>query len=281
MKPLAVAAVLIAVSCTQIAGAQSVSSGSTAAKQANKNNEVDGVAAASQSGSAPESFSQTTLQQSGPAASATALTVNSTEIESLPASGRRWEEFVVEAPADSAQANGTPSSLNYLGPETSDVSVDGISLRRPTAPSTDSPARSSSGQGVAEPSGTGPAWSSRRGLAISDGVVYRVQTTVSDAATSGERIDIETRAGSSTLHGQAFLFDRQNSWGAKNHLQPEYSRPPQVPTPRSPSLRLRSTRRLIITCVGALALVARFFAGRFSGLPRSMATAETTQLHPP
>ena len=279
------AAVLIAVSCTQTAGVQSVSSGSTAAKQANKNNEVDGVAAASQSGSAPESFSQTTLQQSGPAASATASTVNSTEIESLPASGRRWEEFVVEAPADSAQANGAPSSLNSLGPETSDVSVDGFSLRlafgSTTAPSTDSPARFSSGQGVAEPNGTGQAWSSGRGLAISETAVDQVQTTVSDAATSGEHIDIETRAGSSTLHGQAFLFDRQNSWSAKNHLQPEYSRPPQVPTPRSPSLRLRSTRRLIITCVGALALVARFFAGRSSGLPRSMATAEATQLHPP
>lgn len=204
LKPLTVAAVLIAGSCAPVVDAQSVSSG-LAVKQAKKNEEAGGVAAASQSSAAPERSGQTALQKSGPAASATASIVTSTEIESLPASGRRWEEFVVDAPADSTQANGAPSSLNSLGPQTSDVSVDGFSLRlafgSTTAPSTDSPARSSSGQGVVAPSGTGQAWSSGRGLVICEATVEQVRTTVADAATAGERTDIETRTGSSTLHG--------------------------------------------------------------------------------
>lgn len=220
LKPLAVAAVLIAVSCAQIVGAQSVSSGVAAAKKADKYAKSRGAEDPQQATATPERSAQTALQQSEPVASATTITVTSTEIESLPASGRRWEEFVVDAPADSAQANGAPSLLNSLGPQNSDVQVDGVSLRlafgSTTAPSTDSPTRSSSGQGVAEPSGTGQAWSSGRGFAISEAAVDQVQTTAGDAATGGERTDIETRRGGSALHGQAFLFDRQNIWGAQN-----------------------------------------------------------------
>ena len=36
------------------------------------------------------------------------------------------------------------------------------------------------------------------------------------ARAAGGRMNVETQGGSNGLHGQGFLFDRQNTWGARN-----------------------------------------------------------------
>jgi hypothetical protein len=201
LKPLKVAAVLIAgLSAQDHGAAQAPAGGQTGAQHA----------------------VQATSQQSASAA-ASAATTTGTEIESLPASGRRWEEFVMDAPADAAQSNGA-SSLNIAEPLASDVSVDGVSLRlafgSTSASSSGSPAQSSSGQGAVEPTGMGQAWSGGSGFAVSEAAVDQVQSMAGDADAGGgrasRRTNVVTRSGGDTLHGQAFVFDRQNIWGAQN-----------------------------------------------------------------
>ena len=166
---------------------------------------------------------QATPQQSGPAA-ASETTITGAEIESLPASGRRWEEFVLDAPADAARSNGASSSAEFAEPLASDVSVDGVSVRRAfgstSASPSGSPSQSPTGQGVMEPTGMGQAWTGGSGFAVSEAAVNQVQTLAGDTGATGarasKRTNIETRSGGDALHGQAFIFDRQNIWGAQN-----------------------------------------------------------------
>jgi len=212
LKPQTVAgAVLIAWLCVQTqCAAQTSAGGQTGTQQADSGKAAE-VAA-------PLSPVQAVSQSSAPAASATTTTMAGAEIESLPASGRRWEEFVMDAPADAAQSNG---ASNNLDPRASDLSVDGVSLR-PAFGSTSSspsgsPAQSSSGQGLAEPAGMGQAWSGRT---VSETAVNQVQTIAGDTDAGGtgasRRTVVETRSGGDALHGQAFVFDRENIWGAQN-----------------------------------------------------------------
>jgi hypothetical protein len=202
LKPLTVAAVLIAGLSAQDHGAAQTPAGGQIGTQTTGQSPVRAAS-----------------QKSVPA---TTTTITGTEIESLPATGRRWEEFVMDSPADAAQSNGASSSLNFAAPLASDVSVDGVSLRlafgSTSASPSGSPAQSSSGQSVAEPAGMGQVWTSGSGVTVSEAAVNRVQTDSGDAETSGasRRTNIETRSGGDALHGQAFMFDRQNIWGAQN-----------------------------------------------------------------
>jgi hypothetical protein len=199
LKPLTVAAVLFA--RLSVGVAQTPTDGQTGARQA-----VQG-----------------TSQQSGPAA-ASETTITGAEIESLPASGRRWEEFVLDSPADAARSNGASSSAEFAEPLASDVSVDGVSLRlafgRTSTTSSGSPSQSLAGQGVMEPTGMGQAWSGGNGFAVSEAAVNQVKTLAGDAGAAADRAskhtNVETRSGGDALHGQAFVFDRQNIWGAQN-----------------------------------------------------------------
>ena len=36
------------------------------------------------------------------------------------------------------------------------------------------------------------------------------------ARGAGGRVNLKTESGTNQFHGQAFLFDRQNTWGARN-----------------------------------------------------------------
>jgi hypothetical protein len=211
LKPLTVAAVLISGLCVQHRGMAQTSTGGQTEKTACGD-------------AARPSPVQDASQQSALAPSATTTTITGTEIESLPASGRRWEEFVMDAPADAAQSNGALSPFDFAEPRASDVSVDGVSLRpafgsTSTSPS-GSPTQSSSGQGLAEPAGMGRVWSGGNGFAVGEAAMNQVQTVTGDTCAgstrASRRTNVETRSGGDTLHGQAFFFDRQNIWGAQN-----------------------------------------------------------------
>jgi len=216
LKPPTMAAALtLVLGSTQICGiAQTSSNGQAAATQADTSSTV-GTAAQS---------SAATSQLGIPAASASTATITGTEIESLPASGRRWEEFVMDAPADAVQSNGAPPSLTFAGQQAVDVSVDGVSLRSAfgstSASPSGSPTQSSSGRGVAEPSGIGQTWSSGRGTVLSEAAVSEVRSGTGDysgdASRIGSQTNIQTRKGGTSLHGQVFVFDRQHTLGAQN-----------------------------------------------------------------
>jgi hypothetical protein len=66
----------------------------------------------------------------------------------------------------------------------------------------------------------GQAWAGGR-FSVSEAAIRQVQTVAGNVASEGARaaggrVNVETQRGSNGLHGQGFLFDRQNTWGARN-----------------------------------------------------------------
>ena len=64
-------------------------------------------------------------------------------------------------------------------------------------------------------------WTGGRGLGVSEAAIHEVTTVAGNVEaeglrSAGGRTSIETESGGDTLHGQGFLFDRQNTWGAQN-----------------------------------------------------------------
>jgi hypothetical protein len=147
------------------------------------------------------------LQVEDPVSPAVTTTVSGEQLQALPSTGRRWQDFVLETPSASTQAGGEGQvsdqvSLRGAAQQPAAVTVDGANRRLAFG-------------------GGGGGWARGRGAAISEAAIREVQTVAGnvEAAASrsaGGRVKVETRSGANGLHGQAFLFDRQNTWGAKN-----------------------------------------------------------------
>ncbi len=138
-----------------------------------------------------------------PASPVVTTTIQGEQLQALPVSGRRWQDFVFDTPTASVPAgsDGQPL-LHGSGQEPPATEVDGLS--RGLAFGSDSANRTRS-----------------RGLSISDLAIREVQTAAGNAEASadraaGGRVNVVTQRGSNGLHGQGFLFDRQNTWGAQN-----------------------------------------------------------------
>ena len=159
---------------------------------------------------------------SDPVTPAVSITLSASELQSLPASGRRWQQFLLDAPAANAAADSSQAS--YRGSQQSaEVSVDGASIglafggssqRAPSSTGAESDSQSSN-----QPSNQ--AWTGGRGLGVSEAAVREVTTTAGNVEaegmrSAGGRTTIRTESGSNALHGQGFFFDRQNTWGARN-----------------------------------------------------------------
>ena len=147
-------------------------------------------------------------------------TVTAAQLQALPVSGRRWQDFVLDAPTASAPAGGTAqTSLRGAGETPVDTTLDGASTRLAFG------AQGNSGSGAAgqggELNGMGQAWAGGHGVAVAESAIREVQTTAGNveaagARAAGGRMNVETQRGVNGLHGQSFLFDRQNTWGAQN-----------------------------------------------------------------
>jgi hypothetical protein len=168
-------------------------------------------------------------QQPSPAASAVSTAIPATEIQSLPASGRNWQQFVLDTPASSAASGSAQASFHGASQQSTDVAVDGLSTRLAFgAGALAEPRTQDSGsynQNGNQPSGLGQLQSGLagggRGFGLSEAAVRQVQSIAGNAeaegaSAAGGRINIETERGTNQLHGQGFLFDRQNTWGARN-----------------------------------------------------------------
>jgi hypothetical protein len=162
-------------------------------------------------------------------------TVSDSELAALPASGRNWQNFTLETPAASEPADS--SEPVYPGEDQrgedqrgedqapAEMTIDGAPTRlafgaaadtTPTDP--DSGTHQASGAGL--PTG-GPAWNGGRGFSVSEAGVREVETVAGNieaeaARGTGGRIAVKAAQGENQVHGQAFLFDRQNTWGAQN-----------------------------------------------------------------
>jgi hypothetical protein len=147
-------------------------------------------------------FARMGSQDAEPASPVATTTISGEQLQALPASGRSWQDFVLETPAAAAPAGDDNLPVaRGTGQEQPAVAVDGVS------------------RGLAF--GSSEGWTRGRGPAISEGAIREVQRAVgnveaSSSRAAGGRIGVETLRGSNSLHGQGFLFDRQNTWGAQN-----------------------------------------------------------------
>ena len=165
-------------------------------------------------------------QPSDPVAPAVSTTVTAAQLQALPASGRRWQQFLLDTPAASASADSSQAS--YRGSQQSaEVAIDGAnaSLAFGVAAGSATRASSSSGddtdsQRSMSQSGN-RSWSGGRGLGVSEAAIREVTTAAGNVEaegmrSAGGRTSIRTESGANALHGQGFLFYRQNTWGARN-----------------------------------------------------------------
>lgn len=131
--------------------------------------------------------------------------LDSTQIQALPLPGRNWQSFVLDSPAqaDEARDDRGPSASAPIAPQ---LAVDGTRLQ--TAFGGISAGRNrNNASGLILP---GSAES-----ALRDVTSANLAGTATPYASPSQTI-VETQRGSDHLHGQAFVFDRQNFWNARN-----------------------------------------------------------------
>jgi len=175
---------------------------------------------------AARQISNAAAQLVDPVAPVVTTTVSAAQLQALPVSGRRWQDFVLEAPTAATPAGGaSQTSLRGAGQEPVENTVDGASIRLAFGGSGGSGPESSgpgaNGQGRAEQNGMGQAWTGGHGAAVAEAAIREVETAAGNveaagARAAGGRMNVETQRGGNGLHGQGFLFDRQNTWGAQN-----------------------------------------------------------------
>ncbi|MGA2277223.1 MAG: hypothetical protein ABSG00_06440 [Terracidiphilus sp.] len=154
-------------------------------------------------------------------------TLTAAELQALPVSGRHWQDFVLDnAPASVTAAAGQgPISLQGAGQRPAQIAVDGAESGLSFG-YTGSTGEGSSGRGALGQDGSGPAGMAQvgmggHGMAVSEAAIREVQSAAGYAEAeadraAGGRMNVETQSGANQLHGQGFLFDRQNNWGAHN-----------------------------------------------------------------
>ena len=169
-----------------------------------------------------QSLTPAAIQPTDSPESSPASTISAAELQSLPIAGRRWQEFVLDTATTSASHGPTPSGGSNQPISTS---IDGLSTRTTfggqggSGPETSGPG--SNGQGGRDQNGMGQAWAGGRGLQVAQSAIREVETAAGDvqaedARSAGTRLNVQTERGQNGLHGQLFLSDRQNTWGAQN-----------------------------------------------------------------
>jgi hypothetical protein len=188
--------------------------------------------------------------------------MSATELQALPVRGRHWQDFVLDsAPTSAAPAGGQAEiSLRGAGSESVSTAVDGIG-RELAFGSTNPSGEGSFGE---EPAGIAQVGAGGHGFAVSEAAVRAVETATGNleaeaARAAGGRINVETQRGSESLHGQGFIFDRQNNWGAQNPLAqiiqetapatvtatPVFTSVPYTPTDRETTWGLGAGSRIL------------------------------------
>ena len=134
---------------------------------------------------------------------ARAYALPAAQLQALPLGGRNWKNFVLETPQQ-AVSDGRDPALPVGGREGStSMTVDGANTRLAFGGSRVGGMRGQS--------------ASLMGPGASETAMREVQTGSSHVeGVSVGRVNVETARGTNALHGQAFLFDHENLWGAQN-----------------------------------------------------------------
>jgi hypothetical protein len=168
------------------------------------------------------------VERVDPVTPAVATTVTATQLEALPVGGRRWQEFLLDTPAASTSADSSQASFRG-SQESAEITIDGASTRLAFGVAVSSGSGSDSGSRPSDPSGEGADQQSSmsqtrtggRGFGVSEAAIHEMTTAAGNVEaeglrSAGGRTTIQTESGGNALHGQGFLFDRQNTWGARN-----------------------------------------------------------------
>jgi hypothetical protein len=132
-------------------------------------------------------------------------TITGGQLLALPLAARNWQNFMLDSRATLTGKGEDQSPRNLGSPQ--DLTVDSINTRL---------AFGAVGVGSLRERGAmliGPG--------TSEAAIRQVQLGGAEVGSSLSRstpgrANVETQRGSEGLHGQAFLFDRQNVWGAQN-----------------------------------------------------------------
>ena len=186
---------------------------------------AQGTQAAAQPGMVPSKPALAASQASEPAAPALSSTMSAAELQALPVSGRRWQDFVLDNTPTSTTPSGGQGEISLRGAgQPAEIAVDGVS-RGLAFGRTNESGQGSSGRGMLgqgeNPAGMAQVGSGGHGLAVSEAAIRTVETVAGNVEAAvdraaGGRMNTETERGVNELHGQGFVFDRQNSWGAQN-----------------------------------------------------------------
>jgi len=164
-------------------------------------------------------------QTPDPASPAVESTLTSAQLQALPVSGRRWQEFLLDTPAASASPDSFQPSFRGAGQLSPEITVEGASTHLAfgvVAGSSASPEASDpSSPEAGRQNSTNQGWPGGRGLGVSEAAIREVTATAGNAEAESMRAAggltaIRTESGTDALHGQGFFFDRQNTWGARN-----------------------------------------------------------------
>jgi Carboxypeptidase regulatory-like domain len=161
-------------------------------------------------------------QQPDPSTPAVTTTLTAAQLEELPVSGRRWQQFLLDTPS----ANAAPDSLqtSFRGAQNSaTVTIDGANTRLAFGVTAGTGTRSTddADSSASQSSPISRSWTGSRNVGVSEAAIREVTTAAGNAEvesmrSSGGQTNILTATGANALHGQGFLFDRQNNWGARN-----------------------------------------------------------------
>ena len=160
-----------------------------------------------------------TPQKTSLAAAPESTSLSAQQLQALPASGRRWQEFVLDSSSATtggvAESQGTASAA---GQQTA-IAVDGVGQRLAYGSTRGS--RQGAEQGGASAASGLQVWAGGHGLGVSEAAIREVQTAAGRVYAESAKeyagsMNVKTQSGQNGLHGQGFLFDRQNIWGAQN-----------------------------------------------------------------
>ncbi len=169
---------------------------------------------------------QASRQPVDPVTPIVSATLTAEQVQALPLAGRKWQNFVLDTPTSSAHSAGAAPSANDANPV--ETTIDGVSTRlafgSPPGSVSGSADSGSTGSGSLDRSqtaGMALPWATGHGLQVAETAIREVQSAagnaeVESARAGGGQVSVTTQQGGPGFHGQTFLFDRQNTWGARN-----------------------------------------------------------------
>jgi len=127
--------------------------------------------------------------------------INQTSINELPVNGRRWSNFVILAPGTTP--DGTFGLISFRG-------ISGLLNNNTVDGGDNNQAFFSEERGR-----------TRSAYSISQGAIREFQVNTSNYSSeygrsAGGVTNAVTKSGTNEFHGSAFLYDRNNKWGARN-----------------------------------------------------------------